>query len=92
MKRFLLWLVVTLVLTIPAFLVLTRIDPLMNWLYNGSGWDMLEPLFRTADAVGSEGHEGVIVNVLLVVSFALAGIVAVIPSRLILRLAGRHTA
>ncbi|WP_176156992.1 hypothetical protein [Burkholderia multivorans] len=85
MKRFFLWLSVTLLLTIPAFFVLTRIDPLMDWLYSGSGWDTLAPLFRISNAVGSEGHENVIVNVLLLASFLLAGLIGVVAVRLIFR-------
>ncbi len=61
-----------LLLTVPVFLVLTRIDAIPGWLYSERGYAVLDPLFRMFGAVGVEGHEDVVVGVLLVASFVIA--------------------
>ena len=60
------------VLTLPVFLVLTRIDAVSGWLYSERGYAVLDPLFRMFGAVGVEGHEDVVAGVLLVASFVVA--------------------
>lgn len=60
------------VLTIPVFLLLTKIDAIPGWLYSEHGYAVLTPLFRMFGAVGVEGHEDVVVGVLLVASFVIA--------------------
>jgi len=60
------------VLTVPVFLVLTRIDAIPGWLYSERGYAVLDPLFRMFGAVGVEGHEDVVAGVLLVASFVIA--------------------
>jgi hypothetical protein len=59
-------------LTAPMFLILTSIDPLLDWIYGDTGWDILTPLFHAYGAVGVEGEDEVIAGLLLVGSFALA--------------------
>jgi len=71
MKR-LLSVVVAVALTIPMFLGLTKIDAIPGWLYSELGYAVLSPLFRIFGAVGVEGHEDVVVGVLLVASFAIS--------------------
>lgn len=71
MKRLLSGLVAV-ALTIPVFLGLTKIDAIPGWLYSERGYVVLSPLFRMFGAVGVEGHEDVVVGVLLVASFAIA--------------------
>lgn len=72
MKRLVLQFVLATGLTAPVFLVLTRIDPLVAWMYGDTGWELLTPLFRLYGAVGIEGEDEVIAGVLLIASFALA--------------------
>lgn len=64
------------VLTIPVFLVLTRIAAIPGWLYSERGYAMLSPMFRMFGAVGVEGHEDVVVGILLVASFVIAAAIA----------------
>lgn len=59
-------------LTIPVFLGLTKIDAIPSWLYRERGYAVLAPLFRMFGAVGVEGHEDVVVGVLMVTSFVIA--------------------
>lgn len=63
---------VAIALTIPVFLGLTKIDAIPGWLYSERGYAVLSPLFHMFGAVGVEGHEDVIVGVLLSVSFVIA--------------------
>jgi hypothetical protein len=60
------------VLTVPVFLVLTKIDAIPGWLYGDSGYAVLHPLFVLFGTVGVEGHESVVAGVLLVASFIIA--------------------
>ena len=60
------------VLTVPVFLVLTRIYFIPGWLYSERGYAVLHPLFRAFGAVGVEGHEDVVAGVLLFASFVIA--------------------
>ena len=63
---------VAIALTIPVFLGLTKIDAIPGWLYSERGYAVLSPLFHIFGAVGVEGHEDVIVGVLLSASFVIA--------------------
>ncbi|MFM0660129.1 hypothetical protein [Paraburkholderia sediminicola] len=74
-----------LVLTVPVFLGLTRIDMLLRWLYSESGYQVLDPLFRLFGAVGVEGHESVIAGVLVALSFIVALCIASIVMALLQR-------
>src|SRR5690242_19186275 len=40
-----------------GLLGITRISPLLDWLYSENGYRLLAPLFRLFGAVGVEGHE-----------------------------------
>lgn len=71
MRCLLSWLIAV-ALTIPVFLGLTKVDAISGWLYSEHGYAVLSPLFRIFRAVGVEGHEDVVVGVLLVASFAIA--------------------
>lgn len=71
MRRLLSGLVV-IALTIPELLGLTKIDAIPGWQYSERGYAVLSPLFHMFGAVGGEGHEDVIVGVLLSVSFVIA--------------------
>ncbi|WP_186266798.1 hypothetical protein [Burkholderia gladioli] len=76
MKK-LLRLVVAIMLVIPVFFFVTRIDAVPLWLYSERGFDMLAPLFRIFDVVGSEGQDSVVTGVLLALSFVISlGLVA----------------
>lgn len=69
------------VLTVPVFLIMTQIDAVPGWLYSERGYAVLSPLFHVFGAVGVEGHEDVVVGVLLVASFVIAiAIVCASPS------------
>ena len=59
-------------LTIPAFLVVAKIDPLRAWLFSDSGYAVLHPLFVLFGAIGVEGDTGVVAGVLLAISFVVA--------------------
>ena len=83
--KWLLRLVLALVLTLPVFLGITLIEPLLRWLYSEDGYRVLAPLFNLFGAVGVEGHEGVIAGVLLVVSFFVALCIAWIAAALLTR-------
>ncbi|MFM0158009.1 hypothetical protein [Paraburkholderia sediminicola] len=74
-----------LILTVPVFLGLTRIDVLLRWLYSESGYRALDPLFHLFGAVGIEGHESVIAGVLLALSFIVAFCIASIAMGLLKR-------
>ncbi|RKE24366.1 hypothetical protein B0G76_8251 [Paraburkholderia sp. BL23I1N1] len=78
------------VLTVPVFLGLTRIDSLLGWLYSESGYRTLGPLFHLFGAVGVEGHESVIAGVLLVISFILALCIASLVFTLLKRRKARE--
>ncbi|WP_118181410.1 hypothetical protein [Paraburkholderia phosphatilytica] len=65
-------LLLAIVLTVPVFLVLTKIDAIPGWLYSDNGYAALHPLFVLFGAVGVEGHESVVAGVLLVASFIIA--------------------
>jgi len=74
-----------LVLTVPVFIGLTRIDVLLRWLYSESGYRVLDPVFRLFGTVGVEGHESVIAGVLMIFSFIAALCVASIAVALLKR-------
>jgi hypothetical protein len=63
---------VAVALTIPVFLGLTKIDVIPGWLYSERGYAALSPLFRMFGVVGVEGHEDVVVGLMLVASFVIA--------------------
>ncbi|WP_321951187.1 hypothetical protein [Paraburkholderia bannensis] len=70
--RFSIEFVVALALTLPVFLLITKINAIPAWLYSAKGYAALDPLFNLFGAVGVEGHEDVILGVLLLASFAIA--------------------
>lgn len=67
--------VVALVLTVPVFFGLSRIDPLARWAGSEAAWFALAPLFRLFGVAGTEGEETVLLGVLLVVSFIVAAVI-----------------
>lgn len=75
----------SLVLTVPVFLGMTRIDTLISWLYSENGYRILAPLFSLFDTVGVEGHESVITGVLLFVSLVVSVGVVLTGSELLAR-------
>lgn len=77
------------VLTVPVFLGVTRIDILVSWLFSESGYQALSPLFRLFGTVGVEGHENVIAGVLLVLSVVIAVGLVCVGSTLLKRLRAR---
>ncbi|MDR3099334.1 MAG: hypothetical protein LBV73_19960 [Paraburkholderia sp.] len=83
--RIVLALLCALALTPLVFLALTRIDAIPAWLYSERGYAALDPLFDLFGAVGVEGHEGVIVGVLLVLSFAISGAIVAAGAALLRR-------
>jgi hypothetical protein len=85
MKR-LLTLAMATLLTVPMFLVVTEINSIPGWLYSDQGYAVLAPLFRLVGAVGVEGHEDVIVGILLAGSFLASVCVVWLGKALVERL------
>jgi hypothetical protein len=83
--RILLRVVLTALLTVPVFLVLTKIDAVPAWLFSENGYAALSPLFSLFGAVGVEGHEGVVAGVLLFASFIVAAIIVFAVAGLVRR-------
>lgn len=73
--RLMLALLLALALTLPVFLIVTRIDAIAVWLYSDRGYAALDPLFNLFGAVGVEGHESVVAGVLLALSFVISGVI-----------------
>lgn len=71
--RIVLALMLALALTLPVFLLITRIEAIPAWLYSDRGYAALDPLFGLFGVVGIEGHEAVVVGVLFALSFAISG-------------------
>ncbi len=74
-----------LVLTVPVFFGLSRIDPIARWVGSDAAWSALAPLFRLFGAVGTEGEENVLLGVLLAVSFIVAAVLVWIAGALLAR-------
>lgn len=74
MKRYLLRILLAIVLTVPVCLVLSRIDSLARWVGSEPVWHALRPVFDLFGSYGVEGDANVIVTLLLVVSFLIAGL------------------
>lgn len=72
MKRLVLKFLLALGLTVPVYVALTSVDPLIDWMYADTAWQLLTPLFHLHGAVGVEGAIEVVAGVLLFASFALA--------------------
>ncbi|QBR00318.1 hypothetical protein [Paraburkholderia pallida] len=81
--RVVLELLLVLVLALPVFVVVTRIDAIPAWLYSDRGYATLEPLFNLFGAVGIEGHEDVIVSVLLALSLVISGAMVAVSAALL---------
>ena len=69
---------ITLVLTVPVFLLLTQIAAIPEWLYSENGYTLLRPLFVMLGAFGVEGYENVVTGVLFAGSFVLAVAIVVV--------------
>ncbi|KGS90915.1 hypothetical protein X942_6303 [Burkholderia pseudomallei MSHR5596] len=74
MKRYLLRILLAIVLTVPVCLALSRIDSLARWVGSEPVWRALRPVFDLFGSYGVEGDANVIVTLLLVVSFLIAGL------------------
>nr|WKF57037.1 hypothetical protein HUO10_001515 [Paraburkholderia busanensis] len=83
MKPSLLRLTSALVLTLPVYIALAHISPLENWFISGAGWAAFEPLFRLCNAIGITGDGQILIAAMLLVSFAIALLIASIGTSLV---------
>lgn len=63
---------VAVLLTLPVFIGISRIDAIPRFFFSSTGYALLQPLFTLFGAVGVEGDEGVVAGVMLTLSFILA--------------------
>ncbi|WP_050455296.1 hypothetical protein [Candidatus Burkholderia verschuerenii] len=79
-------------LTIPVFLVLTRLYFIAGFLYSDAGFALLHPLFRLFGVFGVEGEESVVAGVMLVLSFIAAAALVWLSVGLLARVKAHRTA
>ncbi|WGS51354.1 hypothetical protein LFL96_07590 [Paraburkholderia sp. D15] len=86
MKRAFISLGFALVLTLPLSIAIGRNPWFADWMASGNGWHAFEPLLRLCGAVGVEDDENIVINVILIVSFALSLVLVGLARRI----AGRY--
>ena len=86
MKRTFVSVALALILTLPISIAVGRNPWFSQWFASGAGWDAFAPLLRLSGAVGIEDDENIVIDVILLVSFALSLILVWFARRLIGRL------
>jgi hypothetical protein len=74
-KKMLVHLAAALVLTLPIYTCLGNFGPIDQWFASGAAWIAFDPLFRLCQSVGVTDYASIVINAMLVISFAIAGMV-----------------
>ena len=86
MKRALICVALALALTFPIAVGIASVPGIDDWFASGAGYESFAPLFKVLNSNGGENNTDIIVATLLVVSFLISLMLAVVFLAIVRRL------